>query len=253
MGKKHDNKPTFASMPQVIDMQRLAGIAFSKMPKSKANQILGSDASQKTFIRNLQKLLWGTQVLNHNPHAMIAIPLIIDYYEKVFAIDVSEIAEMEFPEHATLQTYMAVSPKLDEDQIMICLREYFKINLYRYKESVAKNINREREQKRPDGLYVFAHSGQDEPDADHCGKSYNDAIGEQMVFANAKEYLLMTGFHKFTKGYFMDKNGWTHTSSLWSGGSLVCADWSGGESRLRVGSGLVDSRDSDRGPRQLIL
>ena len=168
---KHDTNPDFASMPQVIDLQRLAGKAFIKMSKSKANQILRSDAAQKQFIRDLAKLC---NMTIKSERGLIAIPLLMDYYTKVYGIDISEIAEMEFPEHATLQTFMAVSPKLDEDQIMLSLSEYFKINLHRYKEPIATNINRDEEtkiQKRPSGLYVFAHGGSDEPDADRteCG------------------------------------------------------------------------------------
>lgn len=250
---KHETKPTLASMPQVIDMQRLAGKAFINMPKSKANQILRTDASQKAFMKKLSELC-NFQI--QNEQALVAIPLLIDYYNKVYGIDISDIAEMEFPEHATFQTFMAVSPKLDEDQIMMSLREYFKIELYRYKEPVAKNINRDEEakiQKRPSGLYVFAHSGQDEPDTNHRNKSYDDAVAEKITFANAKEYLLMTGFHKFIKGYFMDKKGWTRTSSLWVGGNLVLGNWSDANSKLYLRNGGRDYGHADDGPRELFL
>jgi hypothetical protein len=63
----------------------------------------------------------------------------------------------------------------------------------------------------------------------------------------------MTGFHKFTKGYFMDKVGWTRTSNLWSDGYLVHGLWRGGHSELWLSNGYRDSRHSDSGPRELFL
>ena len=191
-----------------------------------------------------------------NDDAVLAKSFLIDYYQKVYGIDISEIYEMKFPDNKKFAHYMAVSPKINENQIMEALKAYFKINLGMYKSPVAKNINRAEEvkiQQRPSGLYVFAHKGEDEPDAEHLGKSYDDAVAAKVVFANAKEYLLMTGFHKFTKGYFMDKKGWTRTASLWSDGCLVGGGWRGDDSGLWLGSGGRDYRRSDSGPRELFL
>lgn len=246
------NETKLLSPAQLVDLQRLAGKAFLTMPKSEADKILSTDANQKAFIRKI-KNLYCDRIKNKNEVAQSQIATLIDYYQKVYNIDVSEISTMEFPKHDSLQTFMAVSPLLNEDQIMTAQKKYFNINLYRYQDPSADTINRSKEQSRPSGLYVFAHSGQDEPDTQHRNKSYNDATAEKMIFANAKEYLLITGFHKFTKGYFMDKNGWTRTSSLWSGGRLVYGCWSSGNSKLCLGPGNVGDRFSNFGPRQLAL
>ncbi len=247
------NEIKLLSPAQLVDLQRLAGKALMTMPKSEADKILSTDANQKAFIRKIKKLYYDGNIKNQNEMATNQIASLIDYYQKVYGIDVSEISTMEFPKHDSLQTFMAVSPLLNEDKIMMAQKKYFNINLYRYQDPSANAIDRSKEQLRPNGLYVFAHSGQDEPDLLHCNKSYNDAMAEQIIFANAKEYLLMTGFHKFTKGYFMDRNGWTCTSSLWSDGSAVGGSWSGGGPRLCLGRGDVDYRFSIYGPRQLIL
>lgn len=249
--QKHPTK--LASIEQVLDMQYQISLGLRKMPEAKASYLLKDKNAMQKFV---QKLYRELEIPTQSEQALIAIPLLIEYYTKVYGIDISEIAEMEFPQHGTFQTFMAVSPKMDEDRIMLSLREYFKINLYRYKEPIATNINRNEEakiQKRPSGLYVFAHGGSDEPDADHRNKSYDDAVAAKMTFANAKEYLLMTGFHKFTKGYFMDKKSWTRTSSLWLDGCLVGGSWCDDDSELCMSYGGRDGRRAGRGPRELFL
>lgn len=253
---KNDNKPDFLSTEQLLDIQRLVGRALLKMPKTQATKILATDASQKAFIREITKHCKNQQVILHNPHVLIAIPLLIDFYKKLFGLDMSVISEMEFPTHEKFTAYMAVETSLDEDQIMSGIEGYFKINLSKYKSPVAQNINRVEEnriQQRPSGVYVFAHFGSDSSDPEHKGKSYEDAVSQQMIFARAKEYLLMTGFHLFTKGYLMDKSGWTRTASLWSNGDLVRGYADGGGSFLCMDSGPRDFRHSGSGPRQLFL
>lgn len=174
------------------------------------------------------------------------------YFAEVYDLKV-DLARYNIPKVEGMPAYMAVPPQLDEDTIMEALKKKYGISLGRYKNPAAKNIDRSLEQRRPQGLYVFAHRGDDRPDEMYRGKSYNDAIAEKMTFANAKEYLLMTGFHKFTKGYFMDKQGWTRTSSIWSDGDLVDGGWDEGGSKLWLGSSDRDNRDSDDGPRELFL
>lgn len=248
---KHPAK--LASTEQILDIQYQISLGLRKMPEAKAKLLLKDKKAFQQFVAKLYKEL---EIPTQSEQVLIAIPLLIEYYNKVYGIDISEIAEMEFPEHGSFQTFMAVSPQMDEDRIMLSLREYFKMNTYRYKEPIASNINRDEEakiQKRPSGLYVFAHGGGNEPDADHRNKSYDDAVAAKMTFANAKEYLLMTGFHKFTKGYFMDKKSWTRTSSLWLDGFLVDGYWSDGYSKLFVGNGYRDCRNTDSGPRELFL
>ena len=262
-------KPTFASPSQAMDMQRLAGKLFLKMPQSKANKYLNSAEGQKQFINELSELI-KLKLPVQNEHALITIPFILDYYRKVEGIDVSEILEMDFPEHEYLRAFMVMSPLHDEDQIMEAQQKYFhkkdgfivatdeesRINLYKYMNPVAGNIDRKEEtyfQKRPSGLYITAHSGEDKPDSKHRGKSYDDAVIEKMTIATVREYLRLNGLHKFTKGYFMDKAGWTRTASLWSDGFVVSGCWSVSDSKLYLSYGNRDYRFADNGPRELFL
>ncbi|MEK7118221.1 MAG: hypothetical protein AAB869_01295, partial [Patescibacteria group bacterium] len=145
-----------------------------------------------------------------------AAELIEQYFHQVYGHTL-DLAGIEFPEKEGFTTFMSAPPELDEDKIWECGTKYFKVNSYARKTPIASSIDRSFSlaQKRPSGLYVFAHRGGDEPDVMHR-KSYDQGMTEDLTFANPKEYLLMTFFHRFVKGYFMDKNGWTRTSSLWS-------------------------------------
>ena len=46
--------------------------------------------------------------------------------------------------------------------------------------------------------------------------SYNKAVIKGYPFMSVKEYLLMTGFHKFITGSYIKERGLTRTSSLWN-------------------------------------
>lgn len=209
-------------------------------------------------LKNLQEIIEGKRGVTRD---MVGwMKHLKNYYKDVFGSKIT-LAENMFPQNPNFLTYMAVHPDLNEDEIMEAIQKFFNkakdtVNLYKYLDPVAKNINRNKEQKiqkRPSGLYIFAHRGGDEPDTEHRDKSYNDAVAGGLTFANAKEYLLMTGFHKYIKGYFMDKKGWTRTSSLWLDGDLVYGGWSEGGSELELYYGSVDYGGSDSGPRELFL
>lgn len=174
------------------------------------------------------------------------------YFREVlgYALDLTGVV---FPEKASFPVYMAVPTDLNEDQIFNRITAHFNVGQYAWRLPVASNINREVEQKRPKGLYVFAHVGGDEPDAKHLGKSYDDAMQANMTFMNPKEYLLATGFHRWLKDHFMDVKGWTRTSSLWSDGDLVYGRFDSGSSKLCLNDGDRDDRDPDGGPRELFL
>lgn len=178
--------------------------------------------------------------------------LIEQYFHEVLGCTIN-LSDVVFPEKEGFATYMAVPPYLDEDQIFSCITNHFKVGQYAYQSPVASNINREVEQKRPQGLYVFAHAGGDEPDAKHLGKSYDDGMVENMTFMNPKEYLLATGFHRWLKDHFMDVKGWTRTSSLWSGGYLVDGRFFPGRGKLYLNYSDRDSRSPVGGPRELVL
>jgi len=177
-----------------------------------------------------------------------------NYFKEVFKLKFN-LSKLKFPQKDGFNAYMVVSPQsqLNEDQIMNGFVKKWGIKVYKHLTPVAQKINRDAEQPRPEGLYIFAHRGGDEPDAQHLGKSYNVAKGENILFANAKEYLLITGFHKYLKGYFMDKEGWTRTSSLWSDVKSVHGYWGEGDGRLYLHCGRPDSSGSNNGPRELVL
>ena len=178
--------------------------------------------------------------------------LLEQYFREVFGYTL-DLSGIVFPEKGGFSSYMAVPTDLDEDQIFNRITTYFKVGQYAWKLLVASNINRSVEQKRPQGLYVFAHRGGDEPDAEHRNKSYDDATEAGMTFMNSKEYLLATGFHRWLNGHFMDVKGWTRTSSLWSDGDLVRGYWYPSRGRLYLSFGGRGNRDPDGGPRELVL
>ena len=178
--------------------------------------------------------------------------LIEQYFREVLGYTL-DLTGVVFPEKAGFPVYMAVPTDFDEDQIFSRIVAHFKVRQYAYQSQVASNINRNVEQKRPQGLYVFAHAGGGEPDAKHLGKSYDDAMQIGMTFMNPKEYLLATGFHRWLKGHFMDVKGWTRTSSLWSAGGLVRGDWVPSDGWLCLDVGFRGNRNMGNGPRELVL
>ena len=161
------------------------------------------------------------------------------YFAEVlgYTLDLSGVV---FPEKVGFTTYMVVPADINEDYIFRRITEHFKVGQYAWQSPVADNVNRKIEQKRPQGLYVFAHAGGDEPDAKHLGKSYDDAMAVNMTFMNPKEYLLATGFHHFiNKDHFMDVKGCTRTSSLWWGGGLVSGGFHPGVAGLASTMAIV--------------
>lgn len=180
-----------------------------------------------------------------------AAELIEQYFHQVYGHTL-DLAGIQFPEKEGFPAWMAVPPELDEDKIWECGTKHFKVKPYTWKAPIASNINRALAQKRPSGLYVFAHRGGDEPDAMHR-KSYDQGMTEGLTFANSKEYLLMTGFHRFAKNYFMDRIGWTRTSSLWADGCLVYGGWLEAGGRLYLSGGDRASAHPGRGLRELFL
>ncbi len=251
---QHETDRRVASSEQIIDFQYQIGRAFRNMPLARAKAILGN---KKELQKMLQKISKELELPLVSENVFAQIPMLEKYFSEVYGLTI-DLSQLMFPENDALPAFMAVPPQLSEDAIMeaiqkFCAKKNLAVDLYRYKNPAAENIDRTREQRRPSGLYIFAHSGEDEPDAKYRGKSYDDATALGFPFASAKEYLLMTGFHKFVKGYFMDKKGWTRTSSLWSDGYLVGGGSSADGSKLNLYSGFVDDRDPDDGVRELFL
>lgn len=252
--KEHGTKP--ATDEQKIEIQYEFAKAIRNLPFNTAQKILKDKPQTKRFI---QKICKDLSISFQSENILTQLPLLEKYYEEVYGIKL-DLSEITFPEHPDFPAIMVDDLSQDEDQIMDCIQKYFNksdnpVNLYKYKNPVTTNINRESEKLQTrtlqSGLVVFAHKGGDEPDL--LNMSYNTAIEKKIQFAKYREYLRMTGFHKYTKGYFMDRKGWTRTSSLWPGGYLVCGDWYGGGAGLCAGSGSVGLTSPCRGPRQLFL
>ncbi len=174
------------------------------------------------------------------------------FYAEVLGMKI-DLAGVAFPEKPGFPSYMVVMPGLNEDAVMQKITKRFGVKAYAWTSPIAENIDRKVEQSRSQGLYVFAHVGGDEPDAQHLGKSYDDAMEAEMIFANPIEYLLITGFHMWKHGKWMDSKGWTRTSSLWSVGHLVGGRWLPHSRGLYLDDGDRDLRNPDGGPRELFL
>ena len=252
------NARKIATDEQKIEIQYEFTKAIRKIPFNTAQKILKDKPQTRKFI---QKICKDLSIPIQPDHILTQVLLLEKYYQEVYRIKL-DLSEIVFPEHPDFPAIMVDVLSQDEDEIMEAIQKFFNksetpVNLYKYKSPVAENIDRKSEelQVRPlqSGLVVFAHTGQDKPDTIHRDKSYNMAVAENLTFAKYREYLRMTGFHKFTKGYFMDKNGWTRTSSLWAGGCLVDGSWVGGLAKLCAGSGHVGSTGPGDGPRQLFL
>lgn len=180
-----------------------------------------------------------------------AAELLEKYFKDVYDHTL-DLTEVQFPKKKGFTTWMVVPTRLDEDTIMARAAEYFEAESYLWRTPIAANINRELEQKRPQGIYVIAHRGGDEPDDVHRNKSYDDAMAQNLTFLNPKEYLLVSNFHRYTKGYFMDKKGWTRTSSLWSDGNLVYGYWNDAYALLCLDHGSRGYRHPDHGLREAV-
>jgi hypothetical protein len=174
------------------------------------------------------------------------------YFIEVFGVTI-DLTGVPFPEKEGFPAYMVRPVGLDEGFVLDHLAQYFGVDKYTWLSPVAEKVDRTSEQKRPQGLYVFAHVGGDEPDANHLGKSYDDAIKKGLVFANPLEYLLMTGFHMWKHKKWMDVKGWTRTSSLWSDGGVVDGCWSLSDRELCLAYGNRADRSTSAGPRELFL
>ncbi len=206
------------------------------------------------------------------PEIMTAKAQLAIYFKVVFGLKLN-FTKFRFPRQESFSSYMVVPSELNEDDIMEAFAKRWgsNKNLFRLKRPVTSTLDRTKEQKRPRGTYVFAHKGGGEPDEVFSGASYDNVAEMGINFANIKEYLLMTGFHKFKQdcflggingwarnyedrgGEFMDQNGWTRTSSFYTDGSLILGH--GGEDdprgRLAVGDRSHNSRGD--GPRHIIL
>ena len=183
------------------------------------------------------------------------------YFFDVFGLDFN-LSKMEIPKDKGFYAFMIVPPQLNEAQIISVFFKKWGVNIFTHfdlMKLITQKIDRANEQKRPKGLYVFAHRGGINFDYKHQGKSYNTAKREGFLFMNLKEYLLVTGFFKFYNGYFINqgqdrrkkgqRDDGTYTSSL-SGGRLIQVSWLNGI--------VINNSDPkvcclDFGPREIVL
>lgn len=188
-------------------------------------------------------------------HLPYSIESLCEYYSKVHGIDL-RAADIVLPKDTPFKAFMVVSPDIDEIQIMSDIKKHFGVSIYAYKwDDVNKplTIDRSTEQSRPKGLYAFAHTGEDESDAKHTNKSYDEILAEGTRFANPKECLLMTGYHKFITGKFMSRKSFTRTLTRWLDGTPIGVDFREEEGTLKLGNGSTDIHCTYHGPREIDL
>ena len=202
--------------------------------------------------KGIKELCVSNQVGGH----WSGLPILRNYFIEIYGLTL-DIPELKFYEHDRFSEYMVVPPSLSEEQILKALSERFEAGVdLALEQAMSGRSTSVPEQKRPNGLYIFAHGGTDTPDVAHLGKSYLDASSLKFPFANVKEYFLMTGFHRFTRGYFMDKRGGTITSSLAPDRYPLLGqftNWPTLNELCLEDLASVEFRKSSMGPRELFL
>jgi hypothetical protein len=130
----------------------------------------------------LQKLIGDkktiTDIARKNAHEMLQLVpdkvVEVQNYLKKFFLEVFNFkvnfSNIKFPEHKYLSTYCFNPRKWNEDQIFAFICKKWGISAYKYLSPVAENIDRKSAQVRPEGPYLFCHSGENEPDARHLGR-----------------------------------------------------------------------------------
>lgn len=174
------------------------------------------------------------------------------YFKEVFEYS-ADLTCLPFPEKEGMSAYMVGGLPLTAAFIRDRVTSHFKVGQYSWKTLREGAMIRDLSQKRPQGMYVFAHVGGDEPDTKHRNKSFDYFTSEKLQCMDPSEYLLSSGFHMWKHGKWMDTKGLTRTSSLWSGGRLVRGGWLPSNGELYLGHGARGDRGSDSGPRELFL
>lgn len=122
-------------------------------------------------------------------------------------------------------------------------------NVYIYDE---KDIDKQF--PPPKETYTVKFRASIEPDKEHLAKSYNDFMAEKdKKWMTMRQYLILAMQVYKQTGEYLDVEGWTRTSDLWSDGGLVCGDWRDADSWLCLSGGSRDRRSSGRGPRESVL
>lgn len=229
-------------------------LAISKMPDEKAIKIL---ASKKTFGKFVQDFCKKFEIplIMGNISILAQLPIIIKMYDEVFGVDVNELTEMSFNDAGwdanKFPRINAVSPKINEDQMVEAICKKFSKTNYRYMNPMATKI--EGMALRDTGLYLSAHTDQDRADEIHRGKSYNTAKKELLIFSNPKEYIADQALRLFTEKPMLDIVGWARLDAKWPDGSLVVGRAGDDGAGLRLSRGLVTCEDPEDGVRERFL
>jgi hypothetical protein len=157
--------------------------------------------------------------------------LLEKFFREIFELKL-DLSGIKFPHKDGFDLYMAVPPELEVAQIMASIRERFNVRSFYESEefeSIISKIDAAKEQKRPDGPYVFAYRADHNSDYVHRRKSYNQVLSENIMFANLKEYLLMSAFYKylgreygsFDFGVFLNTDSKAIVSTVLKDGSVI--------------------------------
>lgn len=174
------------------------------------------------------------------------------YFKEVLGYPI-DLTGLPFPKKEGMPVYMVGGLPMTTAVIMERIISHFKVGQYVWKTLEEGAMIRDVNQKRPQGIYVFAHTGSEEPDAKHRNKSFDDFTSEKLQCMDPSEYLLSTGFHMWKHSKWMDVKGWTRQSSLWSDGYAVCGYFPPADRRLCLSRGHRGNRYADAGPRELFL
>ncbi len=210
----HGTELKACSKKQLIQVQGEVALALENISTSTATRILGDKGQFRELMQRMVREHFG-RPLGYSNH----LSFLKQFFSELFGIQL-DVESLDFPVLFGFQSFMVVPQHLSEDQIMAAYLSKFDLQYLRnHMEPVAKSIDRTKEQPRPQGLYTFAHRGGIKADERYLNKSGgNIPVG---TFMNAKEYLLVTGFHRFVEGKFMDSDGWTRTSSIWTDRNIV--------------------------------
>jgi hypothetical protein len=249
--KEDKNMENILQIP-ATDAQRvavatfLAGLGFTTVKtKTAANFIL---QNKKDFTKKFKALLGET---------MTESDYVINYkkdIEKFFleiygqTLDLTDVTFLENGDH-----FMVNPGNLTSDAIYAG----FKTMNFAASKYINGSIDTKRsggkshEPVRPSGLYPFTHRGGEEPDAEHLNKNYNMFSIDGKNYMTINEYMLVYQFMYWKFKIKLDKNGWTRTSSLDSGGCVMCGSSNG--VRFELSWGSRDGQSSGRGPREVFV
>ena len=237
---KEQTEQTVASTQQVIDLQRLAGKAFMRMPKSEATKILGSTGAQKKFTKKLLKLF-----------------SVLDEYDEVreewqkfytdflgWTVDLDDIIIPERPD--------------GENWRLIFIWKGLKLNLvfnkwnfpkWKYTDDLDKAVS-QNVRTADDSYAVWIRDGMG-PDQEFLGKSTREADPEMKIGITLLERMILEAKYFSETGENLDKKSLTFCSgSRYSVGAVPCVCFDGG--RVRVYWNFLDNSDAACGVRRAV-